>query len=164
MVKGLAPHPYEFRAYHGSALMQAVGHRGDPLPSRGSLMEFEWHNAPEWFQGVAKEQYGCEEAAIPMSYKGKAMAAIISEHNDRVVDSLGVCTWPYSLFIFQTLDVSAKFFNLVTGKDWSIEYLVQIGERIRNLERMFDVRQGVTQGNGHPPQKVLRETPDQGKI
>ena len=30
MVKGLAPHAYEFRAFKGTALMQAVGHRGDP--------------------------------------------------------------------------------------------------------------------------------------
>jgi aldehyde:ferredoxin oxidoreductase len=163
LVKGLAPHPYEFRAYHGSALMQAVGHRGDPLPLRGSLMEFEWHNAPEWFQSVAKEQYGEEEAAIPMAYKGKARAAIVSEHNDRVVDSLGVCTWPYSLFIFQTLDVSAKFFNLVTGKDWSQEDLVKIGERIRNLERMFDVRQGVTRETDILPKKFFEKPLTKGK-
>lgn len=37
--------------------MQAVGHRGDPLPLRGSLIEFEWHNAPEWFQEAAKGQF-----------------------------------------------------------------------------------------------------------
>ncbi len=163
VVKGLAPHPYEFRAYRGSALMQAVGHRGDPLPLRGSLIEFEWHNAPEWFQEVAKEQFGSEDAAIPLSYKGKAMSAIISEHNDRVVDSLGVCTWPYSLFIYQTIEVAAKFFNLVTGKDWSREHLLQIAERIRNLERMFDVRQGLTRSRDDLPKKFFEIPLSKGK-
>jgi len=36
----------------------------------------------EWFQEVGKEQFGNEGAAIPDSYDGKAMSAIISEHNN----------------------------------------------------------------------------------
>ncbi len=164
LVKGLAPHVYEFRAYHGSALMQAVGHRGDPLPLRGSLIEFEWHNAPDWFQEVAKGQFGDGEAAIPMSYQGKAGSAVISEHNDRVVDSLGVCTWPWSLFIYQTIEKATEFFNLVTGKDWSEEQMYLVAERIRNLERMFDVRQGLTREMDNSAQEILRRTPHQGQI
>jgi aldehyde:ferredoxin oxidoreductase len=163
LVKGLAPHPYEFRAYRGSGLMQAVGHRGDPLPLRGSLMEFEWHNAPEWFQEVAKGQFGSEEAAIPTSYVGKARSAIISEHNDRVVDSLGVCTWPWSLFIYQTIEMGTKFFNLVTGKDWSHEQMYEVAERIRNLERMFDVRQGLTREMDILPKKFFEKPLTKGK-
>jgi aldehyde:ferredoxin oxidoreductase len=163
LVKGLAPHPYEFRAYRGSALMQAVGHRGDPLPLRGSLIEFEWHNAPEWFQEVAKGQFGSEEAAIPSEYRGKAQSAVISEHNDRVVDSLGICTWPYSLFIFHNIEKATRFFNLVTGKDWSMEELLRIGERIRNLERMFDVRQGLTRDMDTLPNKFFDKPLTKGK-
>lgn len=163
LVKGLAPHPYEFRAYRGSALMQAVGHRGDPLPLRGSLIEFEWHNAPEWFQEVAKGQFGHEGAAIPNSYEGKALSAIISEHNDRVVDSLGVCTWPYSLFIYHTIEKAARLFNLVTGKDWSDEELLEKGERIRNLERMFDARQGLTREMDTLPNKFFDKPLTRGK-
>jgi aldehyde:ferredoxin oxidoreductase len=163
LVKGLAPHPYEFRAYRGSALMQAVGHRGDPLPLRGSLIEFEWHNAPEWFQEVAKGQFGSEDAAIPMSYTGKAGSAIISEHNDRVVDSLGICTWPWSLFIYQTIEKATQFFNLVTGKDWSEAEMYQVAERIRNLERLFDVRQGMTREQDILPKKFFEKPLTKGK-
>jgi aldehyde:ferredoxin oxidoreductase len=143
--------------------MQAVGHRGDPLPLRGSLIEFEWHNAPEWFQEVAKGQFGDGEAAIPLSYQGKARSAIISEHNDRVVDSLGICTWPWSLFIYQTIEKATKFFNLVTGKDWSEEQMLKIGERIRNLERMFDVRQGLTREMDILPKKFFEKPLTKGK-
>lgn len=164
IVKGMAPHPYEFRAYKGAALMQAVGHPGDPLPLRGSLIEFEWENSPEWFQEVAKEQFGSEDAAIPMSYTGKAGSAIISEHNDRVVDSLGICNWPYILFIFQTIDKATQFFNLVTGKDWSMEQLQHIGERIRNLERMFDVRQGMSRAMDTLPKKFFEKPLRKGKF
>jgi len=163
IVKGLAPHPYEFRAFHASALMQAVGHRGDPLPLRGSLLEFEWHNAPEWFQQVAKTQFGSEEAAIPSSYVGKALSAVLSEHNDRAADSLGICTWPWTLFIFHDVSKAHQFFQAVTGKDWDMAYMLKISERIRNLERMFDVRQGLTRADDTLPKKFFETPLSKGK-
>lgn len=163
VVKGLAPHPYEFRAYHASALMQAVGHRGDPLPLRGSLIEIDWHNAPEWFQEVAKAQFGSEEAAIPSSYKGKALSAIISEHNQRVADSLGVCSWPYILHVFHDVTKAWELFRLVTGKNWDVDRLLKISERIRNLERMFDVRQGLTRAEDSLPKKFFEKPLAKGK-
>ncbi len=89
--------------------------------------------------------------------------AIISEHNDRVVDSLGICTWPYSLFIFHNIEKATRFFNQVTGKDWSMEQLLQIGERIRNLERMFDVRQGLNRSMDVLPKKFFEKPLAKGK-
>jgi aldehyde:ferredoxin oxidoreductase len=157
LVKGLAPHAYEFRSFKGTGLMQAVGHRGDPLPLRGSLLEVDWHHANDWFQQVAKEQYGDEEAAIPTSYKGKARAAVISEHMERVADNLGVCKWLYGLFIFQDVDMAMNVFNLATGKDWELEKLIEVSERVRNLERMFDVRQGLRRKDDSLPKKFFKE-------
>ena len=152
---------------HGQELVleaASTGYRhGDRLPLRGSLIEFDWDNGPEGFQQVAKEQYGSEEAAIPSSYIGKARAAIISEHNDRVIDSLGICNWPYILFVFQTLDKATQFFNLATGKDWSVEQLQLVGERIRNLERMFDVRQGMNREMDILPDKFFNKPLTKGK-
>ena len=162
IVKGMAPHAYEFRAFKGTALMQAVGHRGDPLPLRGSLLEVDWHHAPEWFQQVAKEKFGSEEAAIPSSYKGKALSAIISEHMERVPDSLGICKWLYSLFIYQDADVATRFFNLATGKDWDVQYLLNVSERVRNLERMFDVRQGLRRKDDSLPKKFFEKPLSKG--
>jgi aldehyde:ferredoxin oxidoreductase len=162
-VKGLAPHPYEFRAFKASALGQAVGHRGDPLPLRAALLEVDWHNAPEWFQKVAKEQFGSEEAAIPSSYKGKPLATIISEHMERVPDSLGICKWLYGLFIFQDVEMATRYFNLVTGKDWEADQLLKVSERVRNLERMFDVRQGLTRADDSLPKKFFEEPLSKGR-
>jgi len=163
IVKGLAPHPYEFRAYKGSGLMQAVGHRGDPLPMRGSLIEFEWHNAPEWFQETAEKMYGKAGAAIPSSYDGKAVSTIMSEHNNLAIDSMGVCTWPYTLFIFHTIDKAAQMFKLVTGKQWDVDHILGIAERLRNIERMFDVRQGLTRETDSLPKKFFEKPLSKGK-
>ena len=155
LVKGLAPHAYEFRAFKGTGLMQAVGHRGDPLPLRGSLLEVDWHHSNEWFQQVAKEQFGDAEAAIPTSYKGKARSAVISEHMERVADNLGVCKWLFGLFIYQDTEMVTRVFNLVTGKDWDLNHLLKVSERVRNLERMFDVRQGLRRQDDSLPKKFF---------
>jgi aldehyde:ferredoxin oxidoreductase len=157
LVKGLAPHAYEFRAFKGTGLMQAVGHRGDPLPLRGSLLEVDWHHANDWFQQVAGEQFGEPEAAIPTSYKGKARSAVVSEHIERVADNLGVCKWLYGLFIYNDVNIITEVFNTVTGKDWDIDRILKVSERIRNLERMFDVREGLRRKDDSLPKKFFEE-------
>ncbi len=163
LVKGLAPHPYEFRAYKGTGLMQAVGHRGDPLPMRASLLEFEWANAPEWFQQTAEKMYGNPGAAIPSSYEGKATSTISSEHNNLAIDSMGVCTWPYANFVFHTIDRAVRMLQLVTGKEWDVAHVLKIAERLRNLERMFDVRQGLTREADTLPRKFFEKPLAKGK-
>jgi aldehyde:ferredoxin oxidoreductase len=168
LVKGLAPHAYEFRAFKGTGLMQAIGHRGDPLPLRGSLLEVDWHHANDWFQQVAKEQFGDEKAAVPTSYQGKARSAVISEHMERVADNIGVCKWLYGLFIYQDANMAAKVFQLVTGKDWGLDHLMKASERVRNLERMFDVRQGLRRKDDSLPKKFfeqpLKSGPYKGEV
>ncbi len=162
LVKGLAPHGYEFRSFKGTGLMQAVGHRGDPLPLRGSLLEVDWHNAHDWFQQVAQEQFGDAQAAIPTSYQGKARSAVISEHMERVADNMGICKWLYGLFIYNDVNMACRVFNLATGKDWTVERILKISERVRNLERMFDVRQGLRRQDDSLPRKFFKEPLQKG--
>jgi aldehyde:ferredoxin oxidoreductase len=163
-VKGLAPHAYEFRAYKGTGLIQAIGHRGDPLPVRGSVLELDWNNAPEWFQQVAKEQFGAEEAAIPTEYRGKAMLAVVSEHLERVPDNLGICKWIYNLFIYQDAEMASRLCQYATGKEWEVPDLLAISERVRNLERAFDVRQGLRRADDMLPKKFFEQPLGKGKF
>jgi aldehyde:ferredoxin oxidoreductase len=162
LVKGLAPHAYEFRSFKGTGLMQAVGHRGDPLPLRGSLLEVDWHHANDWFQQVAKEQFGHPEAAIPTSYTGKANSAVVSEHMERVADNMGICKWLYGLFIYNDVEMASRVFSLVTGKDWDIHRILKVSERVRNLERMFDVRQGLRRKDDSLPRKFFEQPLNKG--
>jgi aldehyde:ferredoxin oxidoreductase len=115
----------------GTGLMQAVGHRGDPLPLRGSLLEVDWHHANDWFQQVAQEQFGDSEAAIPTSYKGKARSAVISEHMERVADNMGICKWLYGLCIYNDMNMACRIFSLATGKEWDIDHILKTSERVR---------------------------------
>ena len=164
LVKGLSPHAYEFRAYHGAALAQAVGHRGDPLPLRGSMMEVDWNRGPEWFQSVAKELYGHEEAAIPTGYQGKALMTVISENQERVPDSLGLCKWLYPMIVIQSLEFPTSLFSAATGLEVAETDLLRAGERIRSLERAFDVREGLTRADDALPQKFFKEPLKSGKF
>ncbi len=164
LVKGLSPHGYEMRPYRGTALAAAVGHRGDPLPLRGSLTEYDWNRWPDWWMSVAKEMYGTPEAAVPTSYEGKAMATVISEHTERVPDSLGICKWLYNLFVFQTLDYPVALFRAATGLEVDQNYFLEVGERIRNLERAFDVREGLTRADDALPKKFFKEPLKKGKF
>jgi aldehyde:ferredoxin oxidoreductase len=157
LIKGLSPHAYEFRAYKGSGLMAAVGHRGDPLPLRGSMLELEWNYAPEWFEQVAQEKFGDKEAAIPTSYKRKAYSAVVSEHMERVADNLGICKWLYGIMFYHDVEMATRLFNLATGKQWDVEQVLKVSERVRNVERMFDVRQGVLRKNDTLPNKIFNE-------
>jgi aldehyde:ferredoxin oxidoreductase len=132
------------------------------LPLRGSLLEVDWHHANDWFQQVAKEQFGDEEAAIPTSYKGKARSAVISEHMERVADNMGICKWLYGLFIYNDVEMACRIFTLATGKDWGIDEILKVSERVRNLERLFDVRQGLRRKDDSLPKKFFKEPLQKG--
>ena len=51
----------------------------------------------------------------------------------------------------------AKFFHAVTGIDYSQEEVMHIGERIVNLERAFNVREGLTRKDDSLPERFLQE-------
>jgi aldehyde:ferredoxin oxidoreductase len=157
LVKGLSPHAYEYRAFKGTGLMAAVGHRGDPLPLRGSMLELEWTYAPEWFEQVAEENFGDKEAAKPTSYQRKAFSTVLSEHMERVADNLGICKWLYGIMFYHNVEMATRLFNLATGKDWEMERVLEISERVRNLERMFDVRNGLRRESDTLPEKIFKE-------
>ena len=57
-----------------------------------------------------------------------------------------------------------RLFNLVTGKDWDLEQLLKVSERVRNMERMFDVRQGLTRKDDDLPKKFFEVPLSKGKF
>ena len=61
----------------------------------------------------------------------------------------------------------AKVVNLVTGWDVDVPELEQIGERVYNLERLINVRRGVSRKDDILPYRVMNEPipdgPSQGR-
>lgn len=76
-----------------------------------------------------------------------------------LVDALGICK-------FQTVFLSpnmpkwkeyAKLLEKVVGLSFSEEQLMEIGERIYNLERMFLIREGITRKDDNLPERYFQE-------
>lgn len=91
----------------------------------------------------AREMFGSEEAVKPRGVKGKGRLVRWSEDQRAVADSLETCK-----FIVRTSlmwpEWEARFLNAVTGSKWSADDIMRAGERINNLERAINVRQGLT--------------------
>ncbi len=61
------------------------------------------------------------------------------------------------------LDALARFYNSVTGGNITPEDLLTVGERITNLERAFNVREGLTRSDDTLPGRVLNEPLPDGR-
>ncbi len=93
----------------------------------------------------------------------KPAFAARSQHFTAVGDSLVLCRFTsergFGLFVGEPY---ARMVRAVTGWDVSVEELERIGERIVNLERMFNVREGVRRGQDVLPWKVMHEPIPEG--
>jgi aldehyde:ferredoxin oxidoreductase len=92
------------------------------------------------------------------STKDKPEFAIRSQHFTAVGDSLVLCRFTsergFGLFVGEPY---AAMVRAVTGWDMTVEELERVGERIVNLERLFNVREGVRRAADVLPWKVMHE-------
>ena len=51
----------------------------------------------------------------------------------------------------------ADLLNAATGTDWSVEQLLEIGDRIYNIERMFNKAAGMKPEDDRLPKRLLQE-------
>jgi len=91
-------------------------------------------------------RFGTEKAVDPLSHDGKAAMVVWHEHVSALCDSLTVCKYPtlqvQSLYNAITPADMAALYETVTGVRVSQSKLLEIGERILNLERLFNRREG----------------------
>jgi aldehyde:ferredoxin oxidoreductase len=88
----------------------------------------------------------------------KPAFAIRSQHFTAVGDSLVMCRFTsergFGLFLGEPY---AAMVRAVTGWDVTVDELERVGERIVNLERLFNVREGVRRAADVLPWKVMHE-------
>jgi len=89
---------------------------------------------------------------------GKPEFAIRSQHFTAVDDSLVLCRFTsergFGLYVEEPY---ARMVRAVTGWDMSVEELERVGERVINLERIFNVREGVRRADDALPWRVMHE-------
>jgi aldehyde:ferredoxin oxidoreductase len=89
---------------------------------------------------------------------GKPEFAIRSQHFTAVDDSLVLCRFTsergFGLYVDEPY---ARMVRAITGWDMTVEELERVGERVINLERLFNVREGVRRGDDALPWRVMHE-------
>lgn len=103
---------------------------------------------------ISPEVLGLPEALDPFTSEGKAEWTKAFQDLTAVIDSIGIC-----LFTSFALDADeyAALVRGVTGMETNAADLMVIGERIWNLQRLFNLRAGFTRADDTLPARLLAE-------
>lgn len=88
--------------------------------------------------------------------KGRGRVAALQEDIAAVLDSLGICKFLRGCF-GDFYEDGARLYSLVTGWDMTAQELREAGERISNLKKQFNVREGWTREVDTLPPRLLHE-------
>lgn len=155
--KGMELTGYDPRGLMGTALGYAVSPRGGDFTSIYATAEYRW--SPE----RAEKEFGDRRAVDRFSPEGKAAlikrAMIVSV----VLDSLGICKVP-ALTLIGDFDLKheAALTASVTGWNIDSEDLLHIGERIVNVERLFNLTNGADAGDDRISRRFIEEAMNEG--
>ena len=138
-VKGLEMPGYEPRSLQTMALALAVSTRG-ACHNRSSAYEADFSNLVNRMEADTR--------------RGRITAD--GEDFSAVLDSLIWCKFLRKAFD-DFWDESADSLNLITGWDVRPEELKRAGERINNLKKLFNIREGWTRADDTLPERVLTE-------
>jgi aldehyde:ferredoxin oxidoreductase len=149
--KGLELFQADVRTIQAYGLGNAVSSRGaDHLRSEPW---FEFSNDPE--EGIRR--YGHPETAFRLEYKGKGLVVKHFEEMAAISDALGVCKNTYNNMEVLDWEGTAELLQAATGWPLTGEEVRRIGERIVNLERLFNARHGLTRADDTLPVRFLEE-------
>jgi aldehyde:ferredoxin oxidoreductase len=105
------------------------------------------------------ELLGIPEAYDPLITEGKAELVKNFQNFASVIDSSGMC-----IFAFRGIwqDEMVTLLTSVTGFDFNHKEMLKAGERIWNLERIFNIREGFTKADDTLPKRLLEEPAPRG--
>ncbi len=151
-VKGMEPPAYDVRIAKAFGLGWATANRGaDHLTA---LPNFELLGYPEE-KGI--EWFGSKKAVDPYAWESKARMVVWHENLGAVVDSAEMCKYTcFSAYAVKPEDM-AKFISYATGMKIDADDVLKIGERIYNLERLFNQREGMGEKQDYLPKRFTDE-------
>ena len=135
---------YDPRGVQGQGLQYATSNRGG-CHVRGYM--------------ISPEILGVPEKLDPLSLEGKAAWCKGFQDLTAVIDSLGVCL--FTSFALGADDYR-DIFNATVGGTLTSDELVGAGERIWNLERMFNLEAGIGPDQDTLPKRLLSEPISEG--
>ncbi|MGM0404567.1 MAG: aldehyde ferredoxin oxidoreductase family protein [Thermoplasmatota archaeon] len=140
-VKGMELPAYDPRGAAGQALSFATSNRGG-CHLRGYM--------------IGEEIFGVPKLFDRFNTSGKAEVVKRSQERNAYLDSLIVCK--FSSFALGE-EYYSRFLKAVTGIDYTVGELHKIGERIYNLERMFNISNGFSRDDDRLPERFNKPLP-----
>jgi aldehyde:ferredoxin oxidoreductase len=144
-IKGVEVTGYDLRCLKTAALGFAVSFRGADHNRHGAY---------------AFDVKGKVNRLIAEKGRGKMVKDMEDTYN--LIDSFIVCKFSRGTY-YKELDDMTKLYSLVTGFEMTPQQLKQAGERIQNVAKLFNVREGLGRKDDNLPWKVMHEPiPDEG--
>ncbi|MFB0543725.1 MAG: aldehyde ferredoxin oxidoreductase C-terminal domain-containing protein, partial [Candidatus Bathyarchaeia archaeon] len=155
-VKGLDIIMADPRGLKGFGLGYAVASRGgDHLRSEPFV---ELSDDPQ--RGL--DMFGVPEATLRLAYKGKGKLVSYFEDWCAVIDALEPCKNIMQNMEILTFDRAAEVIAAITGMRISTPGVRLAGERIVNIERAFNIREGIRRRDDTLPRRFREETLPEG--
>jgi len=130
---------YDARAIQGIGITYATSNRGG-CHVRGYLISPQILGLPEQLDRTKTE--------------GKAVWTKIFQDLTAVIDSMGLCL--FSSFALGAAEYS-DLLNAATGTTYTPEQLLEVGERVYNIERMFNKKAGMKPEDDRLPKRLTEE-------
>ncbi|MCH8238511.1 MAG: aldehyde ferredoxin oxidoreductase family protein [Proteobacteria bacterium] len=108
---------------------------------------------------VASEILGIPEKTDPLVTDGKPGLVKAFQDATAAVDSSGLCI--FTTFAWTMEDIAPQIDADLPG-DWSVDRLLEVGERIWNLERQFNLQAGFTAKDDTLPKRLLNDAAKTG--
>jgi aldehyde:ferredoxin oxidoreductase len=155
-VKGLDLIMADPRGLKGFGLGYAVASRGgDHLRSEPFL---ELSDDPK----RGEELFGVPEASVRLAFKGKGKLVSYFEDWCAVIDALEPCKNIMENMEILPFDRAAEVIEAATGLHMSAVDVRHAGERIVNIERAFNIREGIRRQDDSLPRRFREETLPEG--
>ncbi len=130
---------YDPRGVQGHGITYAVNNRGG-CHIKGYM--------------ISPEILGYPEKLDRLSLEGKAAYAKVFHDLTAVIDSIGLCV--FSTFGLGLPDY-VDMYNAVCGDIYDADSLLEAGERVWNLEKLFNLREGIDSSHDTLPKRLLEE-------
>ena len=108
---------------------------------------------------ISPEVLGIPEKLDNLAYEGKAGWVKIFQDLTAAVDASGICL--FCTFGIGAPELAAQL-SAATGVDYTPEMVLEAGERIWNLEKLYNLKVGFTKADDTLPPRILHEPMKKG--
>ena len=108
---------------------------------------------------VSSEILGIPEKTDPLVTDGKAGLVKAFQDATAAVDSSGLCV--FTTFAWTLEDIAPQVDAACEG-DWTPDKMMEVGERVWNMERVFNMKAGFTAADDRLPDRLVKEAAQTG--